>query len=90
VVLLLDIAELIKKTKLYKENPSRFSLKLYELVPENCRCPRVIEDIPEKESGKRIIKMDEKLPKLTYNRAGNARTVEMTIYCVKDTDGKVG
>ncbi|XP_061171897.1 uncharacterized protein LOC133181398 [Saccostrea echinata] len=85
--LLPEIADLIKGTDLYKKNPSRFSLKLYELVPENCRCPWVIEDIPEEKSGKRIDAMTEKLPTLTYQRAGNTRSVNMTIYCVKDKDG---
>lgn len=89
-LLFIEIADLIQQTELYKKNPSRFSLKLHELVPENCRCPKVIEDIPEKRSEKRIIEMDEKLPKLIYKRAGNTRTVVMTIYCVKDRDGEVG
>ncbi|XP_048746643.2 stimulator of interferon genes protein-like isoform X2 [Ostrea edulis] len=86
--LLPEIADLIQQTELYKKNPSRFSLKLHELVPENCRCPKVIEDIPEKRSEKRIIEMDKKLPELIYKRAGNTRTVVMTIYCVKDRDGE--
>ncbi|XP_062599437.1 stimulator of interferon genes protein-like [Saccostrea cucullata] len=82
-----EIADLIEETELYKKNPSRFSLKLYELVPENCLCPSVIQDISEEKSGQRIIAMTEKLPTLTYQRAGNTRSVNMTIYCVKDTDG---
>lgn len=80
---------LVEKTETYKKYPTRFSTKLYELVPENCQCPRVIEDIPKDSSEKRITVMTEKLPKLTYVRSGNKRTVEMTIYCVRDTDGTV-
>lgn len=80
---------LVEKTETYKKYPTRFSKKLYELVPENCKCPRVIEDIPKDSPEQRIIVMEEKLPKLTYVRSGNKRTVEMTIYCVRDTDGTV-
>ncbi|XP_062571123.1 uncharacterized protein LOC134233144 [Saccostrea cucullata] len=85
--LLPEIADLIKKTDIYKKNPTRFSLKLFELVPENCRCPWVIQDIPEEKSGQRISVMTEKLPTLTYQRAGNTRLVNMSIYCIKDKDG---
>lgn len=85
--LLPEMAALIEKTETYKKYPNRFSKKLYELVPENCKCPPIIEDLPKDSSEQRIIVMKEKLPKLTYIRSGNKRTVEMTIYCVRDTDG---
>lgn len=85
--LLPEMAALIEKTEIYKKYSTRFSTKLYELVPENCQCPRVIEDIPKDSSEQRIIVMTEKLPNLSYTRSGNRRDVQMTIYCVRDTDG---
>lgn len=83
------MAALVEETEIYKKYPTRFSKKLYELVPENCRCPRVIEDIPKDSPEKRISVMKEKLPNLSYVRSGNKRDVEMTIYCIRDTDGTV-
>lgn len=85
--LLPEIAALVERTEIYKKYPTRFSKKLYELVPENCSCPRVIEDIPNDGSEKRISVMKEKLPNLHYTRSGNKRDVEMTIYCIRDKDG---
>lgn len=84
-----EMAALIEKTEIYKKYSTRFSTKLYELVPENCQCPRVMEDIPKDSSEQRIIVMKEKLPNLSYTRSGNRRDVQMTIYCVRDTDGTV-
>lgn len=84
-----EMTALVEKTETYKKYPTRFSTKLYELVPENCQCPRVIEDIPKDSPEQRIIVMEEKLPNLSYTRSGNKRDVQMTIYCVKDTDGTV-
>lgn len=87
--LLPEIERLIKETEYYKLDPSRFPLKLYELVPERCNCPRIIEDIPKNELGKRIRLMPWKTSKIEYFRAGNKREVEMSIYEIKDTDGSV-
>lgn len=81
------LAALVDQTEIYKKHPTRFSKKLYELIPENCKCPGVIADIPNSE--KRISVMPEKLPNLRYTRSGNKRDVQMTIYCVRDTDGTV-
>lgn len=85
--LLPEMTALVEKTETYKKYPTRFSTKLYELVPENCQCPRVIEDIPKDSPEQRIIVMEEKLPNLSYTRSGNKRDVQMTIYGVKDRDG---
>lgn len=89
-----EIENLIKKTEIYKKYPHRFSLKLYELIPENCRCPRIVQDIPNCEDNsnntKRISVLEEKLPTLVYMRSGNKREVSMFIYSVKDKDGQVG
>lgn len=84
-----EIAALVKETEIYKKNPTRFSKKLYELVSENCQCPRVIKDIPEDSSEKRIFVMTEKLPNLSYMRSGIKQDVQMAIYCVRDTDDTV-
>lgn len=62
---------------------------MYELVPERCNCPRIIEDIPKNELGKRIKLMPTKTPKIEYFRAGNKRDVDMPIYEIKDIDGSV-
>ncbi|XP_065925261.1 uncharacterized protein [Magallana gigas] len=82
-----DMAACVERTEIYKKCPTRFSKKLYELVPENCQCPRVIEDIPKDSSEQRIIVMTEKLQKLPKLRSGSKREPQMTIYCVRDTDG---
>ena len=91
---LTEIENLIKKTELYKKYPNRFSLKLYELIPVNCRCPKIVQDIYNCEDNStnttRISVLEERLPTLVYMRSGNKREVSMFIYSVKDKDDQVG
>nr|XP_022287701.1 uncharacterized protein LOC111100289 isoform X3 [Crassostrea virginica]XP_022287702.1 uncharacterized protein LOC111100289 isoform X3 [Crassostrea virginica] len=82
-----EIDKMIGSTELHQANRDRFPLMMYELVPGNCNCPRIIEDIPRDENRKRITLMKEKTGKITYIHAGNTRTVDLPIYRVTDHDG---
>ena len=81
---------MIGSTELHQANRDRFPLMMYELVPGNCNCPRIIEDIPRDENRKRITLMEKKRKdNIKYTHAGNTRIVDLPIYRVTDQDGTV-
>nr|XP_022290137.1 uncharacterized protein LOC111101815 isoform X3 [Crassostrea virginica] len=82
-----NIHLMIEGTQLYQSNKNRFPLLMYELVPENCELPPVIQDIPSDNNVKRITLMDETTCEHRYIHAGNTRKVTMPIYRITDRDG---
>lgn len=76
-----QLEERIRESAWYKENPANMPVKMYELVPNSCNTPFVIQDEGVKKVGT--------LAPIVVNRAGNkTRPYMLNVYSVQDGDQK--